>query len=272
MKLLTLNCHSWMEENTEENIKIIANTIKEKDYDVIALQEVNQSIEGKVIFNSIKEDNFALVLLKVLNSLGCNSHKMVWDFSHIGYDRYEEGVCIITKHKIEEDYSFFVSKAKDKNFWKTRKVVGASLKIKEEIVDFYSCHLGWWQDEEEPFKAQVDQLLKNIRKDRLTFLMGDFNNSGFIRNEGYDYLIEKDMKDTFSMAEDSDDGITVKGKIDGWDLNKSNLRLDLILTNKKVDVKHSKVIFNVTNKPVVSDHYGVEIEVLMGKNERKDIT
>lgn len=272
MKLLTLNCHSWMEENTEEKIKIIANAIKERDYDVVALQEVNQSIEEKLVFNNIKEDNFALVLLKMLDSLGCKGYKMVWDFSHIGYDRYEEGVCIITKHKIEEDYSFFVSKSKDKNFWKTRKVLGASIKIKEELIDFYSCHLGWWQDEEEPFKEQVDQLLKSVRKDRLTFLMGDFNNNGFIRNEGYDYLIEKGMKDTFSMAKDSDSGITVKGKIDGWDLNKNNLRLDLILANRKIDVIYSKVIFNGTNKPVVSDHYGVEIEVLIGENERKDIT
>jgi Metal-dependent hydrolase len=261
-----------MEENTEEKIKIIVNTIKEKDYDVIALQEVNQSIEGKLAFDRIKEDNFALVLLKELDSLGCSKYKMLWDFSHIGYDRYEEGVCIITKHKIEEDYSFFVSKAKDKSFWKTRKVVGASIKIKEELVDFYSCHLGWWQDKEEPFKDQVDRLLRNVEEDRLTFFMGDFNNNGFIRNEGYDYLIEKGMEDTFSTAKHSDDGITVKGKIDGWDLNKNNLRLDLILTNKKVDVKHSKVIFNGTNKPVVSDHYGVGIEVLIGGNERKDIT
>lgn len=272
MKLLTLNCHSWMEENTEEKIKIIVNTIKEKDYDVIALQEVNQSIDGKLAFDRIKEDNFALVLLKELDSLGCGEYKMLWDFSHIGYDRYEEGVCIITKHKIEEDHSFFVSKAKDKNFWKTRKVVGVSVKIKEEFVDFYSCHLGWWQDKEEPFKDQVDRLLRSVKEDRLTFFMGDFNNNGFIRNEGYDYLIEKGMEDTFSMAKDSDDGITVKGKIDGWDLNKNDLRLDLILTNKRIYVKHSKVIFNGTNKPVVSDHYGVEIEVLMGENERKDIT
>lgn len=272
MKLLTLNCHSWMEENTEEKIKIIANAIKERDYDVVALQEVNQSIEEKLVFNNIKEDNFALVLLKMLDNLGCEGYKMVWDFSHIGYDRYEEGVCIITKHKIEEDYSFFVSKSKDKNFWKTRKVLGASVKIKEEFVDFYSCHLGWWQDEEEPFKEQVDQLLRNVKKDRLTFLMGDFNNNGFIKDEGYDYLIEKGMKDTFSMAKDSDGGITVKGKIDGWDLNKNNLRLDLILINREIDVKHSKVIFNGANKMVVSDHYGVEIEVLIGENERKDIT
>ena len=42
MKLLTLNCHSWQEENQIEKIKYLAKIIKEKQYDVIALQEVSQ--------------------------------------------------------------------------------------------------------------------------------------------------------------------------------------------------------------------------------------
>lgn len=260
MKLLTLNCHSWIEDNQKEKIKIIANTIKEKKYDVIALQEVNQSIEEKGIFQNVKEDNFALVLLKELESLGCKEYKMLWDFSHVGYDKYEEGVSIITKHKIEEDYSLFVSKSEDQSFWKTRKIIGAAIKINEELIDFYSCHLGWWNDEEEPFKDQVDKLLDGVKKDRLTFFIGDFNNSAFVRREGYDYLIEKGLYDTFSMAKEKDSGVTVKGKIAGWNSNEQDLRLDLILSNKKMNIKYSKVIFNEENKPVVSDHYGVEIE------------
>lgn len=272
MKLLTLNCHSWMEDNQEEKMKIIVNTIIEKSYDVIALQEVNQSIEKEVVLGKIKKDNFALVLIKELEGLGRKEYKMLWDFSHIGYDKYEEGVSIITKHQIEEDYSFFLSKSHDKGFWKTRKVLGARIKIDDTSMDFYSCHLGWWKDDEEPFKEQADKLINNIKQDTLTFFMGDFNNNAFIRNKGYDYLIEKGLHDTFSIAEEKDGGITVKGKIDGWDLNKNNLRLDLILTNREIDVKYSKVIFNNINKPVVSDHYGVEIEVLTCENERKDIT
>ena len=113
---------------------------------------------------------------------------LLWDFSHIGYNKYEEGVSIITKHKIEEDYFLFVSRSNDKSFWKTRKVVGSTIKINETFIDFYSCHLGWY-------------------------------------------------------------------------LNKNDLRLDLILVNKEIKVKYSRVIFNGINKPIVSDHYGVEIEL-----------
>ncbi|MBI6872195.1 endonuclease/exonuclease/phosphatase family protein [Clostridium aciditolerans] len=261
MKLLTLNCHSWMESNQEEKIKIIARTIYEKDYDVIALQEVNQSIKEEKIFENIKKDNFALVLIKELGKLGCNKYKMLWDFSHIGYETYEEGVSILTKHKIEEEHYFFVSRSRDLSFWKTRKVVGASIRIDKKLIDFYSCHLGWWNDEEEPFKDQVDKLMSRIEKGKLTFFMGDFNNNAFIKREGYDYLIEKGLYDTFSIDKEKDSGITVKGNIDGWDQNKNDLRLDLILANKKVDVKYSKVIFNGINSMVVSDHYGVEVEI-----------
>ncbi|MFT5873223.1 MAG: maltose 6'-phosphate phosphatase [Clostridium sp.] len=99
-----------------------------------------------------------------------------------------------------------------------------------------------------------------MKNDRLTFFMGDFNNNAYVKDEGYDYLMEKGLKDTYALAKEKDCGITVKGKIDGWDLNKNDLRLDLILVNKDVDVKYSKVIFNGINGLVVSDHYGVEID------------
>ena len=58
MKLLTLNCHSWMEENQLEKIKYLAEIINEKQYDVISFQEVSQSIEKSVVSGDIKEDNF----------------------------------------------------------------------------------------------------------------------------------------------------------------------------------------------------------------------
>ena len=38
MKLLTLNVHAWLEANQVEKIEILAETIVEKGYDIIALQ------------------------------------------------------------------------------------------------------------------------------------------------------------------------------------------------------------------------------------------
>ena len=62
MKLLTLNCHAWQEENQIEKIQHLAQVIKEKQYDVIALQEVMQLIDTTTS-EKVKQDNYAVVLL-----------------------------------------------------------------------------------------------------------------------------------------------------------------------------------------------------------------
>ena len=67
MKLLTLNCHSWQEENQIEKIEYLAKVINDKDYDVIALQEISQSIDAESIDGYIKENNFVLMLKNELD-------------------------------------------------------------------------------------------------------------------------------------------------------------------------------------------------------------
>ncbi|RAS76109.1 endonuclease/exonuclease/phosphatase family protein [Priestia endophytica] len=263
MKILTLNCHSWQEENQIEKIKYLAQIIQEKSYDVISLQEVSQSIDKLYIYDNIRENNFAFVLLQELKKLGSTEYSFVWDLAHIAYETYEEGVAILTKHPMIEKHSFFVSEGTDViNHWKTRKIVGTTITYNNNPISFYSCHMGWWHDEEEPFKNQADNLLQHVNKDETFFLMGDFNNNAFLKGEGYEYLLTHGLYDTYHLAEKKDEGITVKGKIAGWSDNKEDLRLDLILTNKPVQVEYSNVIFNDKNKLVVSDHFGVETKML----------
>ena len=102
-------------------------------------------------------------------------------------------------------------------------------------------------------------LIENINNDRMAFVMGDFNNNAYVRNEGYDYLIELGLKDTYVMANEKDNGVTVRGKIAGWEMQEEDKRLDLILTNREIKVLESKVIFNGVKKDIISDHYGVEV-------------
>ena len=80
--------------------------------------------------------------------------------------------------------------------------------IDNKKINFFTCHLGWWNDEDEPFKNQVDNLMNKV--DGLSFIMGDFNNNAMIRNEGYDYLISKGLIDTYNIALEKDNGITVR--------------------------------------------------------------
>lgn len=263
MKLLTLNCHSWQEDNQIQKIKYLANIIKEKQYDVIALQEVSQRRDAKIVEEKIKEDNFIYLLVKELKKLNVLDYSFLWDISHIGYDIYDEGLAILTKHKVINQKSFYISRSKDINNYKSRNILKATIKVKDREFDFYSCHLGWWNDKDEPFKEQVDSLSENIDITRETFIMGDFNNNAFINDEGYSYLLSKGFEDTYSMATQKDNGITVPGEIAGWEKSEEAKRLDLILTNKKINVINSQVIFNGINKNVISDHFGVEVNLDM---------
>ncbi|WP_196001293.1 endonuclease/exonuclease/phosphatase family protein [Clostridium sp. 1001271B_151109_B4] len=261
MKLLTLNCHSWQEDDQIEKIRYLAKVIKEKQYDVIALQEVSQSINSKLLHAMIKEDNFVQLLIQELNKIDENKYNFIWDYSHIGYDIYEEGVAILTKHEIKDTKAFYISKSDNKKNYRSRKILSITVNVEGNDVDFYSCHTGWWNDDIEPFKYHADMLIENINNDRMAFVMGDFNNNAYVRNEGYDYLIELGLKDTYVMANEKDNGVTVRGKIAGWEMQEEDKRLDLILTNREIKVLESKVIFNGVNKDIISDHYGVEVLV-----------
>ena len=140
MKLLTLNCHSWQEDNQLDKINYLAQTIKENDQDVIALQEVSQHILGKQFKGKIKKDNYVVILQEALQKLGVSDYEVVWDFSHIGFDVYEVGLCLLYKHPIVEKESFFVSQTHDTLDWKVRRIVRITMKYKEELVDFYVEH------------------------------------------------------------------------------------------------------------------------------------
>ncbi|WP_053982417.1 endonuclease/exonuclease/phosphatase family protein [Niameybacter massiliensis] len=261
MKLLTLNCHSWQEEEQAYKLKCLAKQIKEEGYDVIALQEVSQHQNGKIVRDNLKEGNYLYALLDELKQIGVTDYDYAWAFSHIGYEVYEEGLGILTKHPIYEKEEFFITNGTDTNYWKTRRIIKVTIQYNEELIDFYSCHLGWWNDEEESFKFQVDRLDEEIKNGRLAFLMGDFNNNANTRSEGYDYMLSKGWQDTYTLARNKDSGVTVLGKIDGWEENKQQLRIDLVWSSQPVEVISSQVCFNGENQPIVSDHFGVEVKI-----------
>ena len=259
MKILTLNCHSWQEEEQVEKIKYLAKTIYEKDYDVIALQEVSQHRESQLVYDDIREDNFALLLVEEIKKLG-TMYNFIWDFSHYGYDIYEEGVALLSKQPFIRSESLYISQSNSIENWKSRKIVGGSIELNHEIYTFYSCHTGWWSDEEEPFRYQGEKILEILKNtDNKVFFMGDFNNDAGVTGEGYDFLIKNGLIDTFITAGIKDDGCTVPGEIAGWEEDRSKKRLDLILTGTPMEIYSSNVIFNGKNKKIVSDHFGVEI-------------
>ena len=282
MKILTLNAHAWREENGEAKLGHLAQVIIEKDYDIIALQEVNQMMQIENVVptcltkeavraefingdfmadGEIRYNNYIEILLEKINALGGPKYYYFWDKAKSLRDTYEEGCAVLSKYPFNEKEAFLVSAVTDPLNPKRRTIVRGTIEYKGQLIDLYSCHLGWWHDEVDPAKPQIDKLMEQVNMDRLSFLMGDFNNNAHIRNEGYDYLISKGLEDTYVLAKEKDEGATVEGEIAGWDGNKESLRIDLILISKVLGVKTSRVIFNGQYKEIVSDHYGVEVEV-----------
>ena len=154
--------------------------------------------------------------------------------------------------------------------------------------------MGWWQDEEEPFQEQMRRLQGHIfsgpdtcrnvfppglcsckidyrmsegddalpQKEPAVFLMGDFNSPADIPDEGYAMVKALGWKDTWELAEEKDDGITVPGAIDGWEEEKTKgMRIDYIWTAQDARVRSSRVIFHGNTEPVISDHFGVAVEM-----------
>jgi maltose 6'-phosphate phosphatase len=261
MKLLTLNVHGWQEENQMEKLNDLARDIASERYDVIALQEVMQSIDAPVVKESIKQDNYALVLIQLLKELGVHDYDFVWDMAHYGFVTYEEGLAILSRHPITSNKSFFVTELQDMNNWKTRKMVQATISFEEKELHFFSGHFGWWNDEIAPFKQQFDNLVKHVPSEGLSFLMGDLNNDANVRDEGFDYVKANGFYDTYEMAAEKDEGLTIAGSIAGWNNNEDGRRIDYILSNKPLHVQRSAVRFDGKETPVVSDHAGVAVTI-----------
>lgn len=275
MKLLTCNTHSIVEKDYEEKLSYFNKWLAKEEYDIVALQEVNQTHESKKINIDglkgyvpsgegiiIREDNH---IMRVVNSLQAQGKEYYWTWTPIklGYGKYDEGIGIISKHKPKEIREFYLTKSKSYTNWKVRKVIGIKVEIEGKERWFFSVHTGWWNDDEENFKDQLRKLNRELSfVDEDIYLMGDFNNPYQIENEGYDEILNSGWYDTYDLAEEKDDGITVSGLIDGWKENKNlkEMRIDFIFKTNNKKVKRSRVIFNGKVGEVVSDHFAVEVE------------
>ena len=273
MKLLTLNTHSLVEDNYSTKLDAFVSAIAEQRPDIIALQEVNQTIaetqvdiisEGYVPCDEnivIRKDNHVYKAAELLEGAGV---KYYWTWLPLkkGYNKYDEGIALMSRSRIIETDVVRISETDDYNNWKTRKIIG----IRTEAAPdewFFSVHYGWWDDLDEPFQNQWQKTVEYMKKYSRVWLMGDFNSPAEVRNEGYDIINGSGWYDSYTRAKTRDNGITVGKVIDGWRDKVSGtdgMRIDQIWCSQKAEIASSEVIFNGANKPVVSDHYGVVAE------------
>jgi len=262
LKLLTLNTHSLHSKNDLANCQVLCDFMEKELPDVVALQEVNQNITenvSKTVLGHIptgdvplKDGNFALFLQE--NLIAKNLH---YEFSWLGikrgYDRFDEGIALFSRIPVKEVKNMLLTDITDYNNFKKRM----ALIMETETGVFVNCHLGWEDDMEEPSQKQISRLLScnNFKKD--VYLMGDFNFTS--KSIGYETTISSGFYDTFSLAEKRVGEATVSGKIDGWEENGEDMRIDYIFANKKTPVVESRVVFSGKKLPKISDHFGVMI-------------
>lgn len=264
-KILTLNLHCYQEDNQLEKFQTIARAIFEQDIDYVALQEVAQHKDAKIIKTKhgvpIKEGNAALLIVQELETLGV-TFDFAWDWSHYGWQVWEEGVAILSKHPMKNVATKYVSKSEDSDYWLSRKILRAELKANHTFFTLTSVHLGFWADQEEPFENQFENLLRFINSEHPTLIAGDFNIEA--GTTGYEFLMRNSNFRDLDL-ECNPDGMfapTIGGVIDGWPhLDGNEKRIDYLFTNtSKFHCKKVNRIFTEDFYGEVSDHFGLMAE------------
>lgn len=315
-KLLTLNTHSFMEQESGQKLKMTADMIAEEAVDVAAFQEVNQSMgeeladperlshsgfcRGELEVN-IKSDNYGLLLAEELLDRG-EKYYWTWAPSHIGYNRFDEGIALFSKFPILEIRTGYVSETEDFTDPHARMVVGIRVRDGGGSKSwYYSVHLSRWIDGVERFDRQwgrLEEMVKEGDADKeneaersRVWILGDFNSPAQDLGEGYSFVLREDKwKDCFVMAgrnratvslqgvqkiqgierprrteQIQRSGGTVRNVIDGWrDTGRQEIRIDYIMVNREVPISECKTVFDGVTYPVVSDHYGVMANVELG--------
>ncbi|MFC3932354.1 endonuclease/exonuclease/phosphatase family protein [Streptococcus dentapri] len=261
MNLLTLNVHAWLEEDQEAKIRYLADVIAEKDYDVIALQEVNQSISAPKVMGEVRSDNYGIVLLDLLKEKGITDYHYYWSPSHIGYDVYEEGVALLTRDKVLEVENFYTSKSQDMHTIDSRKIIKLQLEVDNQVLEIYSCHMNLPSSRIENQQDNLQRLVQHSDFSGLKIFLGDFNTDAIGSPQAYQVILDQGLLDTYQLAQEKDDGITASKAIDGWADQLEGKRLDYVFLNQERSVSASRVIFNNRYKQVVSDHFGLEVTI-----------
>ena len=209
MKLWTINTHSLLENDYEQKLTDFVDAVIQEKPDIIAMQEVNQPHTSDNV--TINEDNHVYRAAKLLVEHGIQYY-WKWLPVKIGYGKYDEGLAIMSLSPITDTDEFLISNSDDYSNWKTRKILG--IKTLNNDDWFYTVHMGWWNDGEEPFEKHWQRLCAHMENKGTVWLMGDFNSRADVRKEGYDLVRKSKFEDTYMISDKKDDVFTVEKAID----------------------------------------------------------
>lgn len=267
--VLTLNLHTYQEDNQNEKFNIIADVIGKLDIDFVAFQECAQNRNASTYSGNIRNDNMALKIAAIIEKKYNKKYNFIWDWAHYGWQIYEEGICILSKEQPLDQESRLVSKSTSKDDITTRKVIYGAYQMLGRQFNIFSAHLHWRQslnDEEQNNQIKALKAMAIAKEassgEAITIVAGDFNGnptSSYPYSEGYTTMVGNgDYIDAF-LFKNMDANVipadpryyTVGGSLPG--------RIDYVFikNNGKVNIKASQILFTNQVIGVVSDHYGV---------------
>ncbi len=186
LNVMILNLHCYQEDNQHAKFTTIARAIDDLAVDVVCLQEVAE------LWNDGHGDwqsNAARIINDQLNT----PYHLYTDWSHLGFDRYREGLAILSRYPLHHTSSRYVSNSHDAYSIHARKVVMAQINVPYMgLINVFSAHLSWWED---GFANQFNCLRDwaNSKQDSntsATLLCGDFNVA--VGSQGYQLALEGD--------------------------------------------------------------------------------
>ncbi|MEA3317001.1 MAG: endonuclease/exonuclease/phosphatase family protein, partial [Bacteroidota bacterium] len=206
--ILTINQHTYQESNQNEKFNMLTEVIGKMDIDFIALQECAQHKSAKIVEGIIRQDNMALIISNNLKEHYDIEYNFVWNWAHYGWDVWEEGVAILSKHNLVDSEDKYISTNTSTSNITSRKVIYASYQIPEGTINIFSAHTHWRTsetDEEQNNQINNIQLMVDEKEllspEAITFICGDFNcnpTSDYPWSEGYNTLVNKgEYIDTF---------------------------------------------------------------------------
>ncbi|MHA2098155.1 MAG: endonuclease/exonuclease/phosphatase family protein [Candidatus Kariarchaeaceae archaeon] len=267
--VLTLNLHTYQESAQEEKFDMIVETIGKLDIDIIAFQEAAQHVDSDLLYSNIKTTNMVQIIADRLKNRFNVSYDFVWDWSHYGWQVWEEGVAILSKYPIQHSSNLYVSSTTSTSNIQSRKIISGQVSIPNiGVINLISVHLSWRLSETSEEQNNQIKATKNHVNDLenshsgYSIVAGDFNGNPIDDppwNEGYHTMLYDSIYiDSYREAHQdantkprnaSHD--TVKGTFPG--------RIDYIFrkNDSQIETRASHIIFTPDIIGQVSDHYGV---------------
>ena len=255
LAVMILNLHCYQEDDQDYKLSQVAKAISEQEADIVCFQEVaEQWNDGAGDWPS----NSA----RIINDRLPTPYHLYTDWSHLGFDKYREGVAILSRFKLAMQESRYVSDSHDPYSIHSRKVVMAQVHLPYlGLVNVFSAHLSWMED---GFKEQFERLSewaesKQSDEVKATLLCGDFNIAAGA--EGYRLVVDGHQYDDQFLATNSPGVFEKVFKVNDphWQhYLADDYRIDFIFMHKDSELKATSgiVLFTEGDYGRVSDHCG----------------